>query len=208
MTECKGKGKKTLHHRPKLPLHHQPRFSQACLHTLLSPPCPSLPPPHLLLPEPLDTQTHRLQVISILTPPHKLTSLPATLPFSTWQHPSRLSPKATSSSSLTLTLKVSPPHHPTLPLYLQEPHPIVPHHRADILAGEAWRRHVPSQRISTWAHTWGHSPADDTEKPECQVSRENSLIFKHGNTFRCLINCLQDDTMSMKEFYKMNLTLG
>ena len=29
-----------------------------------------------------------------------------------------------------------------------------------------------------------------------------------GNTFRCLINCLQDDTMSMKEFYKMNLTLG
>lgn len=33
---------------------------------------------------------------------------------------------------------------------------------------------------SALEHTWGHSPADDTEKPECQVSRGNSLIFKYG----------------------------
>lgn len=153
MTECKGKGKKTLHYRPKLPLHHHHPASPKPVCTPSSHPrAPHSHPPHLLLPEPLDTQTHRSQVISILIPPHKLTPLPATLPFSTWQHPSWLRPNATSSSSLTLTLKVSPPHHPTLPLYLQEPHPIISHHRVDTLAGDAWRRHIPSQRISTWAH--------------------------------------------------------
>lgn len=42
-----------------------------------------------------------------------------------WQHPSWLSPKATSSSSLTLTLKVSPPHHPT-PSSFRSPIPSYP----------------------------------------------------------------------------------
>ena len=209
MTEYKGKGKKTLHHHPKVSLHHyHPASPNLSAHPPLTLP-PSLPsPPPLLHLEPLDPQTHSSQVISILMHPHKLTPLPATLPFSTRQHPSWLSPNATSSSSLTLTPKVSPPHHPTLPLYL---HSIPLYPITELLLWlvrpEEGTSHLRKNR--KLEHTLGATHLQtDTEKPECQVSRENPLIFKRGKHIQTFNKLSSGQHYEHERFCKMNLTLG